>query len=83
LAVRAEDLSEKEAVLAANTKAFFTIPHFDTTRRRLFHTEGGDAESTPRNPRRRLAGVRAKQAGGPVHQTEQAHRQVTLSTDPG
>jgi hypothetical protein len=29
LAVRVEDLSEKEAVLAANTKAFFTIPHFD------------------------------------------------------
>jgi hypothetical protein len=29
LAVRVEDLAEKEAVLAANTKAFFTIPHFD------------------------------------------------------
>jgi hypothetical protein len=29
LAVRVEDLSEKEAVLAANPKAFFTIPHFD------------------------------------------------------
>ena len=29
LAVRVEDLIEKEAVLAANTKAFFTIPHFD------------------------------------------------------
>ena len=28
-AVRVEDLSEKEAVLAANPKAFFTIPHFD------------------------------------------------------
>jgi hypothetical protein len=29
LAVRVEDLGEKEAVLAAQPKAFFTIPHFD------------------------------------------------------
>jgi hypothetical protein len=29
LAVRVEDLSEKEAVLAAQPKAFFTISHFD------------------------------------------------------
>lgn len=29
LAVRVEDLADKEAVLAANPKAFFTIPHFD------------------------------------------------------
>ncbi len=29
LAVRVEDLSEKEAVLAANPVAFFTIPHFN------------------------------------------------------
>ena len=29
LAVRVEDLVEKEAVLAANPGAFFTIPHFD------------------------------------------------------
>ncbi len=29
LAVRVDDLIEKEAVLAANPKAFFTIPHFD------------------------------------------------------
>ena len=29
LAVRVDDLAEKEAVLAANAKAFFTIPHFD------------------------------------------------------
>jgi hypothetical protein len=29
LAVRVEDLSEKEAVLAAQPTAFFTIPHFD------------------------------------------------------
>lgn len=29
LAVRVEDLGEKEAVLASHAKAFFTIPHFD------------------------------------------------------
>jgi hypothetical protein len=29
LAVRTADLHEKEAVLAANPAAFFTIPHFD------------------------------------------------------
>jgi hypothetical protein len=29
LAVRVEDLAEKEAVLAANPRVFFTIPHFD------------------------------------------------------
>jgi hypothetical protein len=29
LAVRVEDLGEKEAVLSAQPKAFFTIPHFD------------------------------------------------------
>ena len=29
LAVRVEDLAEKEAVLAANPAVFFTIPHFD------------------------------------------------------
>jgi hypothetical protein len=29
LAVRVDDLQEKEAVLAAGNKGFFTIPHFD------------------------------------------------------
>ena len=29
LAVRVEDLHEKEAVLATGSKGFFTIPHFD------------------------------------------------------
>jgi hypothetical protein len=29
LAVRVDDLGEKEAVLTAQPKAFFTIPHFD------------------------------------------------------
>lgn len=29
VAVRVEDLSEKEAILAASTEGVFTIPHFD------------------------------------------------------
>ena len=29
LAIRTADLAEKEAILAANQDAFFTIPHFD------------------------------------------------------
>jgi hypothetical protein len=29
LAIQVEDLSEKEAILAANHKGFFTIPHFN------------------------------------------------------
>src|SRR5580658_50379 len=29
LAVRVPDLDEKDLILAANTRAFFTIPHFD------------------------------------------------------
>ena len=29
LAIRTADLGEKEAILAANAAAFFTIPHFD------------------------------------------------------
>jgi hypothetical protein len=29
LAVRTEDLAEKEALLAAHPRSFFTIPHFD------------------------------------------------------
>ena len=29
IAIRVADLGEKEAVLAANPKAFFTIPHFN------------------------------------------------------
>src|SRR6202040_1407630 len=37
LAVRVEDLGEKEAVLAANPDAFFTIPHFDGYSAVLIH----------------------------------------------
>ena len=37
LAVSVEDLGEKEAVLAAQPKAFFTIPHFDGYAAVLIH----------------------------------------------
>lgn len=37
LAVRVEDLGEKEALLAAHPKAFFTIPHFDGYSAILIH----------------------------------------------
>ena len=37
LAVRVEDLGEKEAVLAANHKGFFTIPHFNGYAAILIH----------------------------------------------
>jgi hypothetical protein len=37
LAVRVEDLGEKEAVLAAQPRAFFTIPHFDGYAAVLIH----------------------------------------------
>jgi hypothetical protein len=39
LAVRVEDLGEKEAVLAAHPEAFFTIPHFDGYAAVLIHLE--------------------------------------------
>ena len=37
LAVRVDDLGEKEAVLAAHPGAFFTIPHFDGYAAVLIH----------------------------------------------
>ena len=37
LAVRVADLAEKEAVLAAGPKSFFTIPHFDGYAAILIH----------------------------------------------
>src|SRR5206468_6259601 len=37
LAVRVADLAEKEAVLAAGPRAFFTIPHFDGYAAVLIH----------------------------------------------
>ncbi len=37
LAARVEDLDEKEAVLAANPRGFFTIPHFDGYAAVLIH----------------------------------------------
>jgi hypothetical protein len=49
LAIRVADLHEKEAVLAANPDAFFTIPHFDGFAAVLVHlnevTEAALAEA--------------------------------------
>ena len=39
LAVRVDDLGEKEAVLAAGTEGVFTIPHFDGYPAVLIHLE--------------------------------------------
>ena len=45
LAVRVEDLSEKEAVLAAHPEAFFTIPHFDGYSAVLIQLRGVSAQA--------------------------------------
>ena len=66
LAVRVEDLGEKEAVLAANPKALFTIPHFDGFLRRARPAEAGHQDRRKRGAGRRLVGVRATEAGGTV-----------------
>jgi hypothetical protein len=58
LAVRVEDLSEKEAVLAAHPVAFFTIPHFGDTR--LFSFTCGE-------PPRGRCGTRLPTAGWRAH----------------
>jgi hypothetical protein len=52
VAVRLEDLHEKEAVLAAGHRGFFTIPHFDGYAAVLVHLD--------RISRRRLAEVVAE-----------------------
>lgn len=39
LAVRVEDLVEKDAILASRTKALFTIPHFDGYPALLVHLD--------------------------------------------
>jgi hypothetical protein len=57
LAVRVEDLGEKEAVLAAQPKAFFTIPHFDGVFGRSDRAEVGRQTSIARSDHRRLAGM--------------------------
>ena len=45
LAVRVEDLSEKEAVLAAGQRGFFTIPHFDGYAAVLIQLDEVDAQA--------------------------------------
>jgi hypothetical protein len=45
LAVRVEDLGEKEAVLAAHPAAFFTIPHFDGYSAVLIQLRGVSAKA--------------------------------------
>ena len=40
LGVRVDDLGEKDAVLAAHPRAFFTIPHFDGYSAVLVHLAG-------------------------------------------
>ncbi len=44
LAVRTADLAEKEAILAANPAAFFTIPHFNGYKAYLIQLDKVDAE---------------------------------------
>src|SRR5260370_37504534 len=44
LAVSVEDLSEKEAVLAAHPKSFFTIPHFNASAAILIQLSAASAE---------------------------------------
>jgi hypothetical protein len=46
LAVRVADLGEKEAVLAANSKALFTIPHFDGFAAILIHLQKATKKTT-------------------------------------
>src|SRR5690349_19758100 len=63
LAVRTEDLGEKEALLAPHPAAFFTIPHFDGYSALLIQLPGGSGP-TPRAavPVRRLACAPARLA---------------------
>ena len=45
LAIRTADLAEKEAILAANPAAFFTIPHFNGYKAYLIQLDEVDAET--------------------------------------
>ena len=62
LAVRVDDLGEKEAVLAANPKAFFTIPHFNGYAAVLIQLKAVTKRSLRRGDHRRLVGLRPQQA---------------------
>lgn len=60
LAVRVEDLGEKEAVLVANPRAFFTIPHFEGYPAVLMSSHRAEEsvqECVARSDSRRLAGM--------------------------
>jgi hypothetical protein len=69
LAVRVEDLSEKEAVLAAHPAAFFTIPHFDGYSAVLIQLRRAARGGAAGRDYRRLAGVRAAESRRPIPQT--------------
>ena len=57
LAVRVEDLSEKEAVLAAGVPGVFTIPHFDGFAAVLDPPGRGGRGHAPGGTRRRVVGL--------------------------
>ncbi len=63
LALAVEDLIEKEAVLGANPRAFFTIPHFDNYPAVLVQLRVGHEEGPAGGGPRRLAGL----CPGPSH----------------
>ena len=62
LAVRVDDLGEKEAVLAAGQKGFFTIPHFNGYAAVLIQLKVATKQARARGPARRLARLRPVQA---------------------
>ena len=66
LAVRTADLAEKEAILAANPDAFFTIPHFDGYHGLPHPTGPGVGQRAQGGPGRRLARDRPAPAGRPL-----------------
>ena len=64
LAVSVEDLAEKEAVLAAQPKAFFTISHFDGYAAVLIQLRSVTQASPAGGDPRRVARERAAPARG-------------------
>jgi hypothetical protein len=66
LAVRVEDLGDKEAVLAENQKAFFTIPHFDGYPAVLIQLRTVGKKALKGSDHGRMARLRAARRGGAV-----------------
>ena len=64
LAVRVQDLEEKEAILAEHRAGFFTIPHFDGYAAVLIELADGERAGPARGDPRRLARLRP----APAHQ---------------